>query len=124
MWDYDEAHNFKGPHDGIGGTVKRKVHQDVSAPKVIINNAKKFDDCVDHVTDVKVVYLEKTEISTDQLIDTAKIKGTLRIHHIDRVGPSKVKFYLKSNYKGYSPMLQSVFYQQNDMLNSDEDFFE
>ena len=24
-WNYGQAHHFKGPHDGIGGTVKRKV---------------------------------------------------------------------------------------------------
>ena len=41
-WDYGEAHHFKGPHDGIGGTVKRKVYQDVTASKVIIRDAKHF----------------------------------------------------------------------------------
>ena len=34
-WDYGKAHHFQGPHDGIGGTVKRKVYQDVTASKVI-----------------------------------------------------------------------------------------
>ena len=41
-WDYGEAHHFKGPHDGIGGTVKRKVYQDVSTWKVVIKNAEHF----------------------------------------------------------------------------------
>ena len=30
-WDYGKAHHFKGSHDGIGGTFKRKVYQDVTA---------------------------------------------------------------------------------------------
>lgn len=25
-WDYGEAHHFKGPHDGIGGSLKQKVY--------------------------------------------------------------------------------------------------
>ena len=33
-WDYGEAHHFKGPHDSIGGCIKRKVYQDVSMPTV------------------------------------------------------------------------------------------
>ena len=34
FWDYGEAHHFKGPHDGIGGTIKRKIYQDVMSSKV------------------------------------------------------------------------------------------
>ena len=35
-WDYGEAHHFKGTHDDIEWTVKRKVYEDVTASKVII----------------------------------------------------------------------------------------
>ena len=35
FWDYGEAHHFKGLHDGIGGTIKRKVYQHASSDKVI-----------------------------------------------------------------------------------------
>ena len=35
FWDYGEAHHFKGLHDGISGTIKRKVYQHVSSGKVI-----------------------------------------------------------------------------------------
>ena len=36
FWDYGEAHHFKGPHDGIGGTIKWCVYNDVRASKVIL----------------------------------------------------------------------------------------
>ena len=39
-WDYGEAHHFKGHHDGIGGTVKRKVYQDVTSSHVVIANTE------------------------------------------------------------------------------------
>ena len=35
FWDYGEAHHFKDLHDGISGTIKRKVYQHVSFGKVI-----------------------------------------------------------------------------------------
>ena len=38
-WDYGEVHHFKGPKDGTGGTVKRRLYQDVSSSKVIIKDA-------------------------------------------------------------------------------------
>ena len=41
-WDCGETHHFKGPYDVIGGTVKRKVYQDVTVSKVIIRDAKHF----------------------------------------------------------------------------------
>ena len=34
FWDYGEAHHFKGLHDGIGGTIKRCVYDDLRASKV------------------------------------------------------------------------------------------
>ena len=39
-WSYDEAQHFKGPHDGIGGSVKRKVYSDVKSQKVANESAK------------------------------------------------------------------------------------
>ena len=39
FWDYGEAHHFIGPHDGIGGKIKRKLYQHVSSGKVIITDA-------------------------------------------------------------------------------------
>ena len=41
FWDYGEVHHFKGPHDGIGSTIKLCVY-DVRASKVILRDVKHF----------------------------------------------------------------------------------
>ena len=72
-WDYGEAHHFKGPHDGIGGTVKRKVYRDVTACKVIIKDAKHFADYANTVMNVRVEYLDKSDITLLNLNDAVYI---------------------------------------------------
>ena len=62
FWDYGEAHHFKGPHNGIGGTIKRKVYRDVSTNKVVTQDAKHFADYAKEVRDVFVLYLDNYEI--------------------------------------------------------------
>ena len=42
FWDYGDTHHFKGPHDGIGGTIKQCVYNDVRESKVILRDAKHF----------------------------------------------------------------------------------
>ena len=59
-WDYGEAHHFKGPHDGIGGTITRKVYQHVSSGKVIITDAKQFATYPNEISTVKVKYTDKS----------------------------------------------------------------
>ena len=85
-WDYDEAHHFKGPHDGAGGTVKRKVYQDVTASKVIIRDAKHFASYANSILEIQVEYLDKSDILVPKLDDAIYIKCTLQIHHLERVG--------------------------------------
>ena len=63
-WDYGEAHHFKGLHDGIGGTVKRKVCQDVSTWKVVIKDALHFATYANGICNVQVEYLDKGDIPT------------------------------------------------------------
>ena len=36
FWNYGETYHFKGTHDGIGGTIKQCVYNDVRASKVIL----------------------------------------------------------------------------------------
>ena len=68
-WDYSEAHHFKGPHDGIGGTVKRKVYHDVTASKVIIRDAKHFASYANSILEIQVEYLNKSDILVQKLDD-------------------------------------------------------
>ena len=48
-------HHFKGPHDGIGGTLKQKVYSDVSTQKVVIEDAKHFAEYGNKVAKINVI---------------------------------------------------------------------
>ena len=61
-WDYSEAHHFKGPRDGLGGTVKRKVYKHVTASKVIISDGKHFASYANSILEIEVEYLDKSDI--------------------------------------------------------------
>ena len=63
-WDYGEAHHFEGPHDGIGGTVQRKVYQNVSTWQVV-KDALYFTTYANEICNVQVEYLDKGDIPSD-----------------------------------------------------------
>ena len=110
---------FKGPIDGIGGTVKRKVYQDVIASKVIIRYAKHFASYANSILEIQVEYIDKSDILVPKLDDAIYIKGTLQIHHLERVGKSKVKFYYNSTYEKSSNLLRGVDYALVSTPDSD-----
>ena len=109
-WDYGEAHHFKGPHDGTGGTLKQKTYSDVKTNKVVIENAKHFAQYGDKVTSINVLYLDESEIKSPNVEDSVPIIGTLKIHHVSRVSTTHLEFFPNSNYKRESTMLRSVSY--------------
>ena len=45
-WFYNERHHGKGPMDGVGGTVKNVVFQDVKSGKCTITSPEEFADFV------------------------------------------------------------------------------
>lgn len=47
---------FVGPHDGIGGTVKRKVYREVLSGKTVIENAKQFAAAAEQLCDITGVF--------------------------------------------------------------------
>ena len=108
--DYGEAHHFKSSHDGIGGTVKMRVYQDVSSSRVIIKDAKDCANYADLILQIIVEYLDSSEITAVDLDDAIYVKGTLQIHYSDRVTKSRIKFFFNSTYKKPSNMLTEVDY--------------
>ena len=120
-WDYGEAHHFKGPRDGIGGTVKRKVYRDVTSGKVIIKDAMNFTEYANKVCKVQVEYLDKSEVVSVDLSDAIHVYGTLKVHHVDRISIAELEFYLNSPYKNEAEILTSIQYQKDKVLSrSDE----
>ena len=42
-----------GPHDGIGGTVKRKVYQEVTSGRIVIEDAQQFANEADRLCKIR-----------------------------------------------------------------------
>ena len=95
-WNYDKAYHFKGPHDGIGGSVKRKVHSDVKSEKAVIKSAKHFAEYAQKVCNISVLYLDNSKINSALLNDSCYIPGTLKIYQVRRATTNEVDFYNNS----------------------------
>ena len=65
----------------------------------------------------KFEYLDKSDILVPKLDDAIYIKDTLQIHHLERVGKSKVNF--NSTYKESSNLLRAVDYALAPTPDSD-----
>ena len=116
FWDYGEAHHFKGPHDGIGGTIKRCVYNDVRASKVILRDAKHFAEYANEKLAINVAYLDKAEITVVYVKDSVPVSGTLTIHHVERVSSNLIELYKNSNYKDPPKVVKSIQYQENSSI--------
>ena len=108
-WNYGEAHHFKGPHDGIGGTVKRKVYADVKSQKVV-QDAKRFAEYAKGACSVNVLYLDSANIISPSIEGSKYIPGTLQFHQVKRVSDKEVEFFYNSHYKKSSKLLTKVNY--------------
>ena len=117
-WNYGEAHHFKGSHDGIGGTIKRKVYQHVSSERVVIQNAKHFATYADQVCNISVHYIDKSNIIINDLADAVYIPGTLQIHHVNRISQSCIEFYYNSPYKKESTKVSTIKYTSDQSNHS------
>ena len=78
----DKLH-FKGPHDGIGGTVKRSTYQAVQTEKVVVNTAREFAVAAQEHSKVEVMYLDNADVINLPLDDAIPLPGTLKVHHVD-----------------------------------------
>ena len=122
-WDYGEVSHFKGPHDGIGGTVKRSTYRAVQSEKVVINTAREFAEAASKYSQIKVLYVDKTEIKYPD-IDAAKaVQGTLQVHHIERQQDGVLVFKKNSPYRSTDELAEPVFrtvdYSANDVETLD-----
>ena len=62
-------------------------------------DAKHFASYANSILEIQVEYLNKSDIIVLKLDDAIYIKGTLQIHHLERVGKSNINFYYNSTYK-------------------------
>ena len=60
-WHYNEAHQGKGPMDGIGGTLKNLVYRRVLSGDAVINTPPKFAEFSNQISSVNCLFLDKPE---------------------------------------------------------------
>ena len=97
-WNYNEPHHGKGPMDGLGGTLKRKVFNAVKSGKVVVNDPEEFAmAAVNIVSGVHTIYLKESDLlmEPEEIKDAPSIKGTLNVHRFDRHTNKKGVRYLK-----------------------------
>ena len=46
-----------GPHNGIGGTVKRKVYQEVLSDHLVVRDARHFAEEANSICDIQGIFL-------------------------------------------------------------------
>ena len=91
------------PHDGIGGTIKRKVYTEVLSAKVVIENAKQFSEAVDRLCD-----LNAKDIKFPDLTDSIYTRETLKVHHVRRLTPNLIELYFNSTFNKSSDVFKSL----------------
>lgn len=86
-WNYNEAHHGKRPMDGIGGTLKNKVFQEVKSGRIVVTTPKDFSiQASKLVESVTTLYLPMKDIMPEpsSVEDAPYIKGTLNVHRVVR----------------------------------------
>ncbi|CAG4992259.1 unnamed protein product, partial [Parnassius apollo] len=110
---YRQKHNFylftkrlsdygyekgKGPADGVGGAIKRKLDQRVAHGHDITNAEEAYSYLLDNVN-VEIHYVSETNIEQmNQMIlnDVVPVKGTMTLHQIIYDRQSKHTIYYKT----------------------------
>ena len=113
FWDYGEPHHFKGPHDGIGGTIKRSIYNDVGSSKMTIKDGKHFADYVNEKLNLHAICLDKNEVTYINVDDSVPVSGCLLVHNVERVAENLIDTYKNSNYKKRSKVIKSIEYRED-----------
>ena len=119
FWDYGDTHHFKGPHDGIGGTIKQCVYNDVRESKVILRDAKHFAEYANEKLAINVACLDNNKITVVNKEDSVPVPGTLTIHNVEQVSSNLIELYKSLNYKVPSKVVKSIQYQENSSTGKD-----
>ena len=96
-WHCNETLHWKGPMDGIGGTVKNTVFRKVLSDEVVIGSPEEFTQYANQICQVDSLYLPTAEIpdEPEDIQYSSSIPDTLKTHQVVS-GFSKRKIpYLK-----------------------------
>lgn len=96
-WNFFEASHGKGPADGVGGAIKRKLDHHVAHGHDIINAEEAYSYLQDN-TKVRTYYVSQNDINEiSQMIpsNVIPLKGTMKLHQIIYNGQDKHKIYYR-----------------------------
>ena len=99
-----EAHHCKGPMDGVGGTIKNQLFQEVKSSRLTVSTPKEFSDAAQKlVPSITSVYLPLSKIlkESDDINEAPKTPETLQIPKVKRScnlqGIPLIEFFKLSN---------------------------
>lgn len=87
---------LRGPHDDICCAVKQ-IYSDVSTQKVLNEDAHNLVIYANTSCNIKVYYLDQSEINFFDVSDSVYIPEILEIYHVVRKGGNSFEFYKNSN---------------------------
>lgn len=111
-WHYNEAHHGKGPMDGIGGTLKNKVFQEVKSGRIVVKNPKDFSLYASRLLEsITTMYLAMEDVVEEPAAvkDSPNINGTLKVHKVVRKQNEQGVNYLEFYYLSFD---EKPFYTQ------------
>lgn len=126
-WNYNEAHHGKGPMDGIGGTIKNQVYQNVKSGKIVIHTPKEFSDAAKSlIPSITTAYLPEDEIPSEPERESPPIPGTLQVHQVVRKKNSQGVWYLEFYRLSFDekPFYKQYYRKLNDPLVCGHDDFD
>ena len=99
-WNYNEAHQGRGPMDGTGGTIKNVVFRQVKSRKVVINSPTEFYEAANQfVLSIKYLYQPESSLLEEphDIKNALVIPNTLQTHRlvreIEEGGKASISFF-------------------------------
>ena len=128
-WNYNEARHGKGPLDGIGGTIKNKVFQEVKSGSNVVDSTKDFILHASRlIQSITTLYLLEMDIFEEPvgIENVLYIKRTLDIHKVKKErndqGINFLEFYRLSFDE--KPFFTHFYRKSSDPIICDHEWFE
>lgn len=84
IWHFSATAHGKGPIDGLGGTVKRRLRESTNSRQIDPRNAKEFADCAKIICpNINIIYVDEKDIDCEKLnMDRLWCPNGREVHNI------------------------------------------
>jgi len=100
QWNFSASYHGKGPHDGVGATLKRHVWKKVLQRQIVVKNAEEFFTEVNGaVSNVRCLYISEKDITEKSVEleilfkEIEPLNGIKSAHSIHRIGNMCVSMF-------------------------------